>query len=416
MTIIPAAETEKAAQTDLDEDHTQPQKEEFLDFDPAAISKGLEQQKKEDPQSSADQMENEAHRINEEYESQLQQQAQNSSQQNLPLEVSDKMPIIRMEPEFAEEAQALRLPQFYITVPKSIFIDGNEELLDKTALSKGFSLNGKPTDIDFSNVDSQMVLVDVKGDSGNIPKALKMSTEEQRYFKELLSRLPAQGRKNQLRDLIYNQVKKIDTIDDGSLRRYIKIVIENLSDEQLAFIEEHTHICALKIKEKIDRLLEEHSIQQFHQWIETGKIICRESYPFPETIHPASSSSTIGKSLYTSEETMNGLEQELVMELTALDNVKWWHRNISKQGFFINGFINHYPDLIIMTRQGHIVLAEAKGGHLKNDDSRQKAILGRAWEKAAGSRYRYYMVFRDTDTWEDGAISMSAFLAIMKEL
>lgn len=73
----------------------------------------------------------------------------------------------------------------------------------------------------------------------------------------------------------------------------------------------------------------------------------------------------LGGSLYQAEEDMNQLEQDLVMELTALPNVRWWHRNIARHGFCINGYINHYPDVMIMTQSGKIILAETKGEHLK---------------------------------------------------
>ena len=69
-----------------------------------------------------------------------------------------------------------------------------------------------------------------------------------------------------------------------------------------------------------------------------------------------------------------------------------------------------------MTQRGNIVFAETKGEYLKNDDSMQKARMGRAWAKAAGKKYRYYMVFRDADPQTDGMISMSEFLEIISRL
>ena len=71
---------------------------------------------------------------------------------------------------------------------------------------------------------------------------------------------------------------------------------------------------------------------------------------------------------------------------------------------------------MIMTEKGTVVLAETKGEHLKNDDSRQKVKLGRTWQNEAGKKYRYYMVFRDTDAPIDGAVSMSGFLDILRNL
>ena len=71
---------------------------------------------------------------------------------------------------------------------------------------------------------------------------------------------------------------------------------------------------------------------------------------------------------------------------------------------------------MIMTRSGKIIFAETKGEHLKNDDSREKIELGRAWRTAAGSQYRYYMVFRDEENLLPGAVSMSQFVETIKAL
>lgn len=136
----------------------------------------------------------------------------------------------------------------------------------------------------------------------------------------------------------------------------------------------------------------------------------------PLSIHPTTSTNSIGGSLYQAEEEMNQLERDLVMELTALSNIRWWHRNIARRGFCINGFIKHYPDIMIMTQKGKLILAETKGDHLQNDDSRDKIALGREWASQAGSQFRYYMVFRDTDNILPGAINMSDFISIIKEL
>ena len=113
---------------------------------------------------------------------------------------------------------------------------------------------------------------------------------------------------------------------------------------------------------------------------------------------------------------MNELERSLVLELTALTNVRWWHRNIARQGFCINGYINHYPDIILRTNGGKIILAETKGEHLKNDGSLERIALGQAWRTAAGGQYRYYMVFRDGVEPLPGAVSMSRFLELVREL
>ena len=190
-----------------------------------------------------------------------------------------------------------------------------------------------------------------------------------------------------------------------------------MDKDQLAGMEKAPLGYAAKIKDKIDSLLTQHYQETFKHWLETERIVCKPSYRLPMYIHPTTSTNIYGGSLYQAEEgNMDKLESALVRELTALSNVKWWHRNISKREFRINGFINHYPDFIVMTHSGKIILVEPKGKHLTNDESRKKIALGEAWRHAAGNQYRYYMVFRDGDNLLPGAVSMSQFVELVKEL
>lgn len=76
------------------------------------------------------------------------------------------------------------------------------------------------------------------------------------------------------------------------------------------------------------------------------------------------------------------------------DNVHWWHRIIERKDFRVNGYFNHYPDFMVKTKSGKLVLIEAKGDYLDGDDSKKKLILGRKWQELAGRMYRYFMVFK----------------------
>lgn len=82
----------------------------------------------------------------------------------------------------------------------------------------------------------------------------------------------------------------------------------------------------------------------------------------------------------------------------------------------LNGFINHYPDFIVATQQGKIILVETKGDDRDNSDSKAKLRLGRKWAELAGTNYRYYMVFDENDTGFEGAYKMSDFLVLLKKL
>ena len=309
------------------------------------------------------------------------------------------------------------IPQFFQVVPESIFSDGVLELLEKDQLAEDFTLKGKAYDIDFSAADDEIAEIDVREKEGGLPRVFKMNETDQRYFKEHFSILPPESRVRQCKDIMFHQLNKLNIVDAAELRRYIDRIVDDMDKDQLDGMEKAPLGYAAKIKDKIDSLLTEHYKETFNRWLETEQIVCRPSYHLPMYIHPTTSTDIYGRSLYQAEEgNMDKLESALVREFTALHNIKWWHRNISRRGFCINGFINHYPDFIVMTQSGKIILVEPKGEHLKNDKSREKIELGRAWKNAAGSQYRYYMVFKNDDNLLPGAVSLSQFVELVKEL
>ena len=323
----------------------------------------------------------------------------------------------QVKPEFQEDIEALEIPQFFQVVPPSLFSDGMYELLEKEQLADDFTLKGKAYDIDFSAADDEIAEIDVREKEGGLPKVFKMSDADQRYFKEHFRTLPQESRIRQCQDMMFHQLNKLNMVDASELKSYIDRIVGDMDKDQLSGMEKAPLGYAAKIKDKIDFLLAQHYKETFIRWLETERVVCKPSYRLPMYIHPTSSTEIYGGSLYQAEEgNMDKLETALVREFTSLPNIKWWHRNISKQGFCINGFINHYPDFIVMTQNGKIILVEPKGEHLKNDESREKIELGRAWKNAAGNQYRYYMVFRDGDNLLSGAVSMSQFVELMKEL
>ena len=334
---------------------------------------------------------------------------------NLPWEVRDKVTTFEVNPQYREDIETLAIPQFFQVIPNTLFTEGLE-LLEKEQLGEGFTLKGKAYDIDFAAADDEIAKVDVRGNQGGLPKVFKMSSADQRYFKEYFNNLPPESRVRQCKEMMFKQLNRLNTVDAEELRAYLNRIVADMDKGQLAAMEKAPLGYAAKIRAKIESLLTQHCKETFVRWLETERIVCRPSFHLPMRIHPTTSTNTIGGSLYQAEEDMNQLEHDLVMELTALPNVRWWHRNIARHGFCINGFIKHYPDVMIMTQSGKIVFVETKGEHLKNDDSRDKIALGQAWRNAAGSQYRYYMVFREGDNILPGALSMSQFVDTLKAL
>ncbi len=100
--------------------------------------------------------------------------------------------------------------------------------------------------------------------------------------------------------------------------------------------------------------------------------------------------------------------------IAGCEGVLWWHRIIEKKGFHINGFINHYPDFMVMMKSGKIVIVEAKGDDRDNGDSRKKLKLGQTWAAQAGRKYRYFMTFDQNSI--EGAYNLEDFADVLKDL
>lgn len=402
-------------QTVIGDPQTEP--DDIPPIDDSAVMELLERRREAptpDITSPAEGMLAEGDTIGDAYDEDMEQDWGTASE--LPREVRDKMNAFVVNEAFAEEIQALELPQFYLHIPESTFFEDGLAPLDRAALAVGFSLKGKPYDIDFTAADDEIAEVDVAEAEGSTPKVLKMSSADQQYFKTYFNALPPERRVKQCKDVMHHQLNKMDGIDSRELQAYIDLIVGQMDKNQLAALEKSPLGFAGKIKAKIEALLDGYCRERFDLWLETEKIICKPSFHLPLYITPTEYTSTIGKSLYQAEANMDTLERELVMDVTALPNVRWWHRIMERHDFYINGFINHYPDIMICTQSGKIILAETKGGHLKNDDSRQKIALGAAWARAAGTQCRYFMVFKDGETPLDGAVTMSRFLGILREL
>lgn len=389
--------------------------DDFESLDGAAIASELkrrrEAKERGNAASAVDALLNDAESLAEVYETEIGVGTENEEAQ----EVKAAKRTFDVNPQFREDLETL-LPQFHVKVEDSLFAEGLFERLDRAALSVGFTLKDKSTEIDFDSADDEIVEIDVRASEGGLPKVFKLSNADQRKFKEYFNSLPSETRRSECREIVFRQLNKNDALSASELRDYLNRIIAGLDRAQLAALEQSPLGFAKKIEAKIEALLSRHCRETFEKWLETERVVCLPSYRLPKSISLGAISKHIGRSLYAAEEKTNKLEAELSLELTALDNVRWWHRNIARRGFALNGFLDHYPDFIVKTNSGKIILVETKGEHLKNDDSEAKLALGRTWSRAAGPNYRYYMVFRDEENLMDGAKSLKQFLDILCDL
>ena len=349
---------------------------------------------------------------NKAYEDEI-NQADNTALSQAPLEVRDKMNQFRMNAEFAEEASTLRFPQFTLETMPSLFSD-SYEILEKEHLEGGFSLRDKDAHIDFNTVSAEMARVDVDDSKDSAAKAWLLSGSDSSYFREWFNVQPSEKRLSLCKGMIKGRLSKMNCINDRELDEYINRVIGTLTEDQLSELEQSPYPYVVKIQEKVKHLLSQHRCRTFERWLEQDKIVCRPNYALPTVISPTSFTTMVPKSLYTAEEDMDKYEFKVVWKLASLDNVKWWHRNISRLGFQINGPVHAYPDLIVMLQSGKILMVETKGDHLDNDESKEKAKIGDQWAKLAGKQYKYYMVFETKQPDYPGAYSLERFMDIVK--
>ncbi|MBP5787436.1 MAG: hypothetical protein J6Y19_06445, partial [Kiritimatiellae bacterium] len=326
----------------------------------------------------------------------------------------------RMQPEFAEEASRLEIPQFMVQDEAGMFGGENDQvLLTETELLDGFTLAAKDASVPFNPALADAFRVDVS-ESGDVqPRCRKLSRSELEYFSKHLAGMDSEKRLKTLVDTAATQLdKKIDFCGKREIAGYVDRVVQQLPAavrQQLSL--ELMPAFVQCVRDKIDHLVKQHKRAAFNEKLNQNAVLCIPHYKLPEAIQPVSAITYIEKSLYTGEwDDMNSDELTVIQSIAAKENVKWWHRIKDRRGFCINGFVNHYPDFMVLTDRGNVVMVEVKGAHLDGSDSQAKAELGRVWADNAGQKYKYFMVFlRDGDAVQ-GALQVDAFLNTIEKL
>ncbi len=429
---LPQAETVTDIQTGTlaTEENDEEFFEGFGHFDSASVCEALERRQaekvaaatsgEEQAKSQALLMLEEASRASRSYDEALENAAKNNfSLGKVPArEVRAQVKAYPVKAKFREDIENLRLPQFFLKIPEgSLFEQDGEAFLERESLVKGISFRQETSCIDFEEDDKDEIMqIDVIEGEGGLPKALMMKSRDVALFKEYFDSLPPERRIAYCKAIILEKINRLNMVSSRHLEEYIGRIVADMKRDQLSRLEKNPLRYADKIKQTIQDILAKRYKKAFNTQLAAGKIVCHPSYQLPIAIAPARVTSAYARSLYKAEEEMNSLETELVLRLTNLNNIRWWHRNLANTGFFINGFTKHYPDFIIKTENGNIVLVETKGEHLANEDSKLKINLGRSWSAAAGDQFKYFMVFADAEKALDGAFGMSEFIDILKEL
>ena len=331
-------------------------------------------------------------------------------------EYSDMKNQQTIQEQYLDDIKNLKIPQFMKKGQLDLF-GGEYSLLEPENLSEGFILNELDAKLKFDLATGEIYKVDIEENGEAVPKYKKISTLESEYLKKTIATKPKEEQIQFCSECLANLINKNNRYSTYDVIKYINRIIENMSEDELVEMQMSLPTCAEKIKEKIKHLETEYRKELFYKWIENEKIMCKENHILPNVITPLNTIDSKPLSLYSAElNDLNGLEHEVIDSIIGLSNIKWWHRNIENKGFKINGYINHYPDFIVMTKSNKLILIEVKGNDRDNSDSRKKLKLGRKWQELAGNNYKYFMVFKNQDFKEEGAYKIDAFINLLKEL
>jgi type III restriction enzyme len=338
----------------------------------------------------------------------FEEQANATSGKSVPEELKAHMNEHKMKPIFEASAKAIKLPQFFIKVPSDGgFFDSGDEWhkLARENLLSNFVLANLDATINFSAIESDVYKVDAEdiGNGESSPSFTVVKKAEKEKLNSIIKSQPTSGQITSIVGRLFGLIGKntFYPIEDNDVKHYLKRIVEAMSADQRADCLERDYAYVKLIKEKIQSLANEYAAKEFGNWLTTQKIKLRPSFSLPATIAPSDNAPAISKSLYVTEGSVNNLESKVIRGVTELENITWWHRNLERgKGFVINGFLNHYPDFVVLTESKNIIVVETKGDDRDNSDSKDKLKLGKIWESQAnqiahetGYRYHYMMVF-----------------------
>ncbi|MCB1603747.1 MAG: DEAD/DEAH box helicase family protein [Xanthomonadales bacterium] len=385
---------------------------ERVTFNPNAVDEDIK------PTTVIEEIEAIAEEQNRQLEEQIKQQEQQPVDDNMFQEMGDKVKRYKVRDSYKELVKNIKLPKFYIKVTISDIFGTDEELLNRESLLKDFKLSNEDIKIDFNKISSDLYKVDIEESKKNEYSPSFTKIEDYQIKEPFTDYILAQPQTSQIREItnkIIQVIGSMSPIPDQEIKTYIERILDGFNSEQLRDVLAHKWSYKDKIKVKIRQLADSYAENRFMDLIKSKRIQVKEDWNLSSEIVPGAVGSSIGNSLYEREGKMNTFEERVIMELGTTSNIEFWHRNLERgKGFCINGFINHYPDFILHTKSGKIILVESKGDDRDNSDSAAKCRLGNEWEKLAGSNYSYFMVFENKEV--EGAYTLDKAKKLISQM
>lgn len=170
-------------------------------------------------------------------------------------ELGDMLKQYRIQEQFTEQVQELKIPQFCIESVPDLF-GGNTALLTKESLMKGFSLSEQDASVTFSLSTGEMFEIDVESQGEAVPKYKKLSSLEDEYMRKLLAKLAPEEKIERCTKQICHEINRDNAFSTSEVENYVRRIIANMTEDELAALETSYITYATRIKEKIKTLRE----------------------------------------------------------------------------------------------------------------------------------------------------------------
>lgn len=320
----------------------------------------------------------------------------------------------KINTKYIDSIKNVKLPYFSYLSDKGTLFNSGTTKFSKDVLLTDFELSTCDCSIDFDSAEADFRRIDIDEDNDEkVVVSQKMSEADVQRMLAILSTVNDVQQLKTVARNVFQQIGNMFPLPDNKVEAYVNRIFEHAKKTvSIETIVRKTNVYAQIIKKKIEKLETEYIKEKFEAKLRTDEISTDLYYEFPDEKSGKNPFSLL-KSLYTKEFSLNNFERQVIESVADLDNVIWWTRNPSKgdKAFCINGFINHYPDFIILTAKGNIVVLETKGDHL---DAEDKIKLGNLWQQSAGKNFKYYLVYEDREV--QGAFTKDRFLAELREL
>ena len=287
---------------------------------------------------------------------------------------------------------------------------------------EGFRLSAYDPNINFNTVGVDIGYIDVDRDREDVLNFKPMERRDRELFNRTFQPVTDMN-DPKIIEFIRQVVKQINdnSISDRQLTRFVEDAILAKDLDMINYLRKNVGSTAKQIQAAIKGFKGQYRQKYFYKLKNLGRINCgtnEDPFIFKRSFDTCRADVSFANSLYTEEERVDGFEAEVRTLIAGNCNVKWWHRIRSNdtEEFHLNGFLNHYPDFVLMTKTGKLVFIESKGHHLDGDDSGKKSDMGEIWDNMTGPDYRYFMVFKSKDARVEKSIALPELTDILEQL